>query len=213
MPPSPVSEQRECETLDGALVGARNRLRHATRFIPFTSSRRRPCGQRSCIGSGERAWATVAAISLVPRYHDELTAAFGRSSPSWTKLAEVLGSHGLVDGDGKPPTARGARGAWGRVRADIKAADNGVPVLKAAQIRVVSPLPAIERKLEVQPDLTEPGFQIARPPRAITSAPAPSPASASRQQQDPDEVIANLFARPKTSVISDAGRAEPEKET
>lgn len=54
--------------------------------------------------------------------HDALTQEFTRNPPSWNKLADILGRRGVLDGDGKNPTARGARGAWYRVRRDIAAA-------------------------------------------------------------------------------------------
>lgn len=48
--------------------------------------------------------------------HDALAEKFNVTAPSWLKIAEVLGSEGVLDGDGKAPTARGTRGAWWRVR-------------------------------------------------------------------------------------------------
>ena len=48
--------------------------------------------------------------------HDALAEKFNLTGPSWPNLAEVLGGEGILDGDGKPPTARGTRGAWSRVR-------------------------------------------------------------------------------------------------
>lgn len=54
--------------------------------------------------------------------HDQLVREFARNPPSWTRLAAILGARGVLDGDGKPPTARGARGAWYRVRRDVAAA-------------------------------------------------------------------------------------------
>lgn len=49
-------------------------------------------------------------------HHDALAEKFNLSGPSWPKIAENLGAKGVLDGDGKPPTARGVRGAWSRVR-------------------------------------------------------------------------------------------------
>ena len=48
--------------------------------------------------------------------HDVLAETFNVTAPSWPKIAEVLGGEGVLDGDGKSPTARGTRGAWWRVR-------------------------------------------------------------------------------------------------
>lgn len=48
---------------------------------------------------------------------EALTAAFAQNAPAWSVLATYLGERGITDGDGKPPTARTAREAWGRVKA------------------------------------------------------------------------------------------------
>ncbi len=54
--------------------------------------------------------------------HDKLAVAFERNAPAWSGLATYLGEHGVRDGDGKPPSARGTRDAWYRVRRDVVAA-------------------------------------------------------------------------------------------
>src|SRR5690349_4389056 len=56
---------------------------------------------------------------------DALAAAFTQNAPAWSVLASYLGEHGITDGDGKPPTARTAREAWGRVKAIATATSSG----------------------------------------------------------------------------------------
>ena len=48
---------------------------------------------------------------------EALAAAFAQNAPAWSVLATYLGERGLTDGDGKPPSARTTREAWGRVKA------------------------------------------------------------------------------------------------
>jgi hypothetical protein len=53
-------------------------------------------------------------------HHDELAAGFARNAPAWQPLATFLGKQGVLDVDGKPPTARAARDAWWRVRRVVR---------------------------------------------------------------------------------------------
>lgn len=63
-------------------------------------------------------------------HHDELAAGFARKAPTWQPLADFLGKQGVLDADGKPPTARAARDAWWRVRRDLKKAETDRPPQK-----------------------------------------------------------------------------------
>ena len=60
-------------------------------------------------------------------HHDELAAGFARNAPAWQPLADFLGKQGVLDVDGKPPTARAVRDAWWRVRRDLKRAEADRP--------------------------------------------------------------------------------------
>ena len=53
--------------------------------------------------------------------HDQLSAAFTETPPSWSALAATFGKIGLTDRDGKVPTPKGARQTWYRVRVDVAA--------------------------------------------------------------------------------------------
>jgi hypothetical protein len=48
--------------------------------------------------------------------HDALVAAFAEEPPSWPALAAFLAERGIMNADGKPPTAEGLRKVWLRVR-------------------------------------------------------------------------------------------------
>src|SRR4051794_9012360 len=99
-------------------------------------------------------------------HHDELAAGFARNAPAWQPLATFLGKQGVLDVDGKPPTARAARDAWWRVRRDIKTAGEAdSPPAKTALhsgkmaadvLAAVQPAPppspsAAQRPVELQP--------------------------------------------------------------
>lgn len=149
--------------------------------------------------------------------HDELVAAFDQNSPSWAKWAEVLGTHGVLDGDGKPPTARGARGAWARVRADVrKARERRANTTSSEQRRggTASPAmpPPVEHSAKSEPG--EPDFQLARAPAAAVPRPAIASAAAGPgpTTRDPDDVIAKLLARPRQGTIPMPPVFEPEEE-
>src|SRR5260370_15970827 len=63
------------------------------------------------------------------QHHDQLAAGFARNAPAWQVLAVFLGEHGVLDVDGKPPTARAARDARWRVLRDMKAPADITPSL------------------------------------------------------------------------------------
>lgn len=53
--------------------------------------------------------------------HDQLSAAFEETPPSWSALAATFGKIGLTDRDGKAPNPKAARQTWYRVRLDVAA--------------------------------------------------------------------------------------------
>jgi hypothetical protein len=53
--------------------------------------------------------------------HEALATAFTQNAPAWSVLATYLGERGITDGDGKLPSARATREAWGRVKAIVAA--------------------------------------------------------------------------------------------
>jgi hypothetical protein len=61
-------------------------------------------------------------------HHDELVVAFEVNAPSWPALAPYLGKGGVLNGDGKPPTASSVQNAWARVRKRVA----GKPARKPA---------------------------------------------------------------------------------
>ena len=75
--------------------------------------------------------------------HARLLDEFTTSAPSWPGLASALGKSGILNGEGKPPTAEGARTVWYRVRRDL-AGKRKVAALKPspAPEASVTPLPS-----------------------------------------------------------------------
>ena len=130
--------------------------------------------------------------------HDELAAAFARSSPSWSALAAILAEGGVVDGHGKAPTGRGARNAWfrvrqakaGRVPRSAPAVDPGhiAPGVRAAPPAGM-PEEAPRFRLASLKDASPPIEPRPVPPVAPSAAPAPP-------VQDPEAVVARLLGKP-----------------
>ena len=155
--------------------------------------------------------------------HDDLVIQFDRNSPAWDRLAAILGSHGILDGDGKPPTARGARGAWYRVRADVKA---------ASEKKRIQPTPGVELTPQIAPPppSTRVADQAKPTPLEETEGPAPAEFGFARIQQaqatsssrkplrappprrDPDEVIAWMTSQRKPGAFPMPTPIEPEDE-
>ncbi len=149
--------------------------------------------------------------------HDRLFE--GLTRPRWDKVAEFLASKGVVDGDGKPPSAENVRATWYRVRQDVAAMQArclepserrpkqtvGIDV-----VRHITPEPAA---LAMAPPSGPAGnldVTAARPrarldvrparPLGSTSAISDSPSTPSAAARpgpgnDPDEQIRKLFER------------------
>ena len=75
---------------------------------------------------------------------------FAETTPSWDKLATYLGDHGVLDGNGKWPTAEATRQAWYRTR-------NMAP----AKVRTANPAPATPAIVPVPATRTAPGIEAA----------------------------------------------------
>src|SRR5437764_962354 len=63
---------------------------------------------------GQRRRSPVLLWMLKNR--ETLERGFEETAPSWKGLAKYLGDHGVMDGDGKPPSAVATRQAWYRAR-------------------------------------------------------------------------------------------------
>lgn len=138
---------------------------------------------------------------------------FAKSGPNWAKLAEFLGEHGILDGDGNPPTASGMRRSWFRIRqaspeprnapAVTQTSDRpGFGAVPHAAPSGQTPAPAHQGKPPT-PDQDD-SFTVARVPRGSSPRPsraAPTSPSAAPTRHDPDEVIAAFLSRPKAGSI------------
>jgi hypothetical protein len=145
--------------------------------------------------------------------HDVLTVEFERNAPSWSKLAEVLGTHGVLDGDGKPPTARGARGAWSRVRADVKKGRERRVATPAAPAQAAPVASSNTTEASAGADVWVDEFQVAKAPVAAPPKPPVAPHLPSvHEHRNPDEVIATLLARPRQGSIPMPAIPDPEED-
>jgi len=52
-------------------------------------------------------------------HHDAMVRAFENKRPDWSALVVGFNDLGIMDGDGKPPTIRGAQNTWARVKKDF----------------------------------------------------------------------------------------------
>lgn len=93
-------------------------------------------------------------------HHDELAVGFARSAPAWQPLATFLGEQGVLDADGKMPTARAVRDAWWRVRQDRKQSAVGTVPSDAPE--------AVRTAMSVR--------ELVQPPALPSPAPMPTPA-------------------------------------
>ena len=112
------------------------------------------------------------------QHHDELAAGFARYAPAWQVLAAFLGQQGILDIDGKPPTARGVRDAWWRVRRDVEAAAGTATPLPAPSAPSRSMTPQGGRAVvEFSPSLPvpQPGAVPELPPLADDRPRMPRP--------------------------------------
>jgi len=76
---------------------------------------------------------------------------FAKNAPDWSSFAAYLGDHGVLDGDGKRPTAEATRQAWYRTKrmaaskTSARSAAPAVPAPSMSQVseptETVSPIP------------------------------------------------------------------------
>ncbi len=52
-------------------------------------------------------------------HYDAMIRAFESKRPDWSVLVAGFNELGILDGDGKPPTLRGAQNTWARVKKDL----------------------------------------------------------------------------------------------
>jgi hypothetical protein len=126
------------------------------RKSPLPAAALAAIGQASGRGRGKRS----PLYLWFREHHDELATGFARSAPAWQPLATFLGEQGVLDADGKPPTARAARDAWWRVRQDLKQAA-ALPTTPTASEAVGMPTSVRE---------------VVQPPALPSAAPTPLPA-------------------------------------
>jgi hypothetical protein len=146
--------------------------------------------------------------------HDGLMEAFAKSAPAWEALAAYLGEHGIRDGDAKPPTARGARDAWWRVRKDVVAARTRRQEQPALELEHSELAPGVSRIVDLSVDSPPRSADLAEdlgesprtfrmatlrghkpPPPSSVPAPLATDKSLPADIQDPDEVISRLVGR------------------
>ena len=137
---------------------------------------------------------------------------FAETAPSWGKLATYLGDHGILDGDGKRPTAEATRQAWYRTKSMAPLEDRPatVPVApsSAAQMpqAAVIPAPTVDPAKGAQSARPDPAGDDAEPPRRTFGnvklrgvdrapkapvSPAPSP-PANAEPPTPDAPTVNV---------------------
>ena len=137
---------------------------------------------------------------------------FAETTPSWGKLATYLGDHGILDGDGKRPTAEATRQAWYRARNMAVSGGQQAPAGPvASRGSAIAASPAVVEKAAPpapRRDETEPArrtFGVATPrglhPAAKAASPVPTNAETptSAATVDVDEVLARFSGKPGTT--------------
>lgn len=136
--------------------------------------------------------------------HDQLTAAFEETPPSWSALAATFGRLGLTDRDGNTPTPKVARQTWYRVRLDVVA---GRTRRKGPAQMPLGPrevAPGVE-SLTRQPEPAAPSSALVpgdrpRPKIDFRPAMARDPAPASGGESSPSTPAAGPGAMPAEQV-------------
>ena len=123
----------------------------------------------------------------------ELETAFLQDAPAWNVIASYLGNSGIMNGDGKPPTAASARSAWSRVKADAKAKTSAAP----APVPAASPAPSVLPDEQEPPRPSHERFTTATLRNHTPAAPPPDPPPPlpAVPRQDSKAVIAALLGR------------------
>lgn len=119
---------------------------------------------------------------------------FAETAPSWGKLATYLGDHGILDGDGKRPTAEATRQAWYRTRnmAPTKARPAGAALAPPIVQPAPSPIVASGGGDDAQPE--RPRFAFASLRNHTPPAPTPAPSALPEPvKRDADAEIRRLL--------------------
>jgi len=93
-------------------------------------------------------------------HHDAMVRAFENKRPDWSALVAGFDELGILDGDGKPPSVRGAQNTWARVKRDFggKARHGAKPSPPPAPSVEAPPRPAPLAKAPTQPARPAPAF-------------------------------------------------------
>lgn len=93
-------------------------------------------------------------------HHDAMVRAFENKRPDWSALVAGFNELGILDGDGKPPTIRGAQNTWARVKKDMsgKARQAVKPSAQPASSIEASPRLAPLATAPAQPTRPAPAF-------------------------------------------------------
>ena len=119
---------------------------------------------------------------------------FTETAPSWGKFATYLGDHGILDGDGKRPTAEATRQAWYRARKmPLTKARPGSSALAPPIVQPdSSPTVASSGHDDVQPE--RPRFTFASLRNHTPPAPTPAPVALPEPvKRDADAEIQRLL--------------------
>lgn len=127
----------------------------------------------------------------------ELETAFLQDTPAWNVIASYLGDGGIMNGDGKPPTAASARSAWARVKAEAKAKASSALAGTAAPVPAASPTFSVLPAEQEAPQPSHERFTTAtlRNHNPATPPPDPPPPLPTVPRQDSKAVIAALLGR------------------
>ena len=100
---------------------------------------------------------------------------FTETTPSWGKLATYLGDHGILDGDGKRPTAEATRQAWYRTKNMAPAKGRPADPVPAPPITPPLPSPTVASTEGDAPQPERPRFTFATLRNHTPPAPPPAP--------------------------------------
>jgi len=125
---------------------------------------------------------------------EALAAAFTQTAPAWSVLATYLGERGITDGEGKLPSARSTREAWGRVKALVAAS---APRAEAAASAPMEGSDAAQPGAPDNPRSFRPvklrGVEDDAGKRA--APPSPKPAASSPPNPEPGVDVDDLLSR------------------
>src|SRR3954454_10114445 len=164
-------------------LGRRLTVAYDWRFISASMARKRPARadpeealalmrEGRVRGQGQRS----PVLLWLLKNRETLERGFEETAPSWKGLAKYLGDHGVMDGDGKPPSAVATRQAWYRART----IGNRKRPSQEAATPEAAPSPAVTEPVpSLEGDAGEPpkrfGLATLRNPPPAAPAPEPKP--------------------------------------